>query len=153
MVLAQLKELETRGLPAERRRWKVRLVQGLYDRGLTSERVRQLFSLIDWMVELPEELQQRFREELHHFEEDRRMPYVTSIERLARKEGLEVGRQEGLEDGLLEGITLDLETKFGSAAKKLLPRIRALHDVAKLRALARAVKSAETIEEIKRLLR
>jgi len=85
------------------------------------------------------------------------MPYVTSIERLARKEGLEEGRQEGLEEGrqegLLEAIALDLEIKFRSAGKKLLPRIRALHDIEKLRALARAVKSAETIEDVKRSLR
>jgi hypothetical protein len=38
------------------------------------------------------------------------MPYVTSIERLAREEG----RQEGLEAGLREGIALAIEMKFVS---------------------------------------
>ena len=52
------------------------------------------------------------------------MPYVTSIERLARKEGLEEGRQEGLEEGLLESIALDLELEFRSAGKNLLSKIR-----------------------------
>lgn len=100
------------------------------------------------MVQLPQELQRDFREEIHKFEEEKRMPYVTSIERLARAEGL----QEGLVEGLLEGITLGFELKFGAAGKKLLPKIRALHDIKKLRALARGLKTAKTLDEINRLL-
>ncbi|MBI4864803.1 MAG: transposase, partial [Candidatus Riflebacteria bacterium] len=61
IVLAQLKASETRGTPEERRRWKVRLVKGLYDRGLTAEKVRQLFRLIDWMMELPKDQELEFR--------------------------------------------------------------------------------------------
>ncbi len=77
------------------------------------------------------------------------MPYVTSIERFA----LERGRQEGLEEGLLKAIALGLELKFGAAGKRLLPKIQALHNVERLNALTRALKSAETIEEIKQLIR
>ena len=43
VVLAQLKALETRRSPAERHAWKVRLVKGLYERGMDSEGVRRLF--------------------------------------------------------------------------------------------------------------
>ena len=41
----------------------------------------------------------------------------------------------------------------GAAGKKLLSRLRALHDVAKLSALAAAIPSAETLDEIEALLR
>jgi hypothetical protein len=149
VVLAQLKILETRSTPEERRLWKVRLVKGLYDRGLNAEQVRQLFRLLDWMIQLPKELEQQFQDEIAEFEEARHMPYVTSIERFA----LERGRQEGLEKGLLRGIANQLEMKFGSAGKKLLPKIQALHDVEKLNVLSDALKSAETIEDIKHLIR
>jgi hypothetical protein len=53
VVLAHLKALETRSDPGERRAWKFRLVRGLYERGFKAEDVRQLFRLIDWLMDLP----------------------------------------------------------------------------------------------------
>src|SRR5262249_8213261 len=50
VVLAHLKTPETRQDPAARRAWKVRLVRGLYERGLSANDVRQLFRFIDWMM-------------------------------------------------------------------------------------------------------
>jgi hypothetical protein len=81
------------------------------------------------------------------------MPYITSIERLAlkegRKEGREEGREEGLEQGLLEGIELDLRTKFGASGRKLLSKVRALGGVAELRKFARYLKTAKNLEDVR----
>jgi hypothetical protein len=77
------------------------------------------------------------------------VPYVTSIERLAKQEGV----QEGLREGLVEGIAVALEARFGAAGKKLMPQIRALDDVAILRSLLKATSKARTTKDILRRLR
>src|SRR5205085_12440260 len=86
VVLAHLKAQETRRDAHTRRHWKTRLVQGLYQRGCSAADVRQLFRLIDWIMELPPELPHGFREDIHRFEEEHHMPYVTTIQRLGQEE-------------------------------------------------------------------
>lgn len=56
IVLAHLQSLATTSDAVSRRAWKVRLVKNLLDRGLSPENIRQLFRVIDWLLELPEEL-------------------------------------------------------------------------------------------------
>ena len=65
----------------------MRLVKGLYDRGLAAEQVRQLFRLIDWMVQLPAEFQEQFWDELHRFEEDMELDFSFGVKGIARFRG------------------------------------------------------------------
>lgn len=58
-----------------------------------------LFIFIDWIMELPEEFELQYKESLHQYEEEKKMRYITSIERLSRKAGRQEGRQEGREEG------------------------------------------------------
>ena len=116
VVLAHLKALETRRSPAERHAWKLRLVKGLYERGMDPEDVRQLFRFIDWVMELPEALEQRFREEIDAFQQEKRMPFIDIAERA------------GMEKGLLQGIEVALDLKFGAEGLELMPELREIHD-------------------------
>src|SRR5580700_7030003 len=81
VILAHLKTLQTRNDPAARRMWKLRTTKGLYERGLDGEQVRRFFRILDWMMELPAELEKALIGDLANFEQERKMPYVTSIER------------------------------------------------------------------------
>ena len=64
LVLVHLKSLETKGDTANRYAWKFRLVKGMYTRGRSAEQVRNLFKFIDWMIDLPPELEKQFTEQL-----------------------------------------------------------------------------------------
>jgi hypothetical protein len=101
VVMAHLKAQETRD-GAERKQWKLRLMRGLYERGCTRAEIMTLFRFIDWLLVLPAALEQEFWDELHQFEEEKRMPYVTSVERLGMQKGFEQGLQQGLQQGQLQ---------------------------------------------------
>jgi hypothetical protein len=81
------------------------------------------------------------------------MPYVTSIERLAYEQGRREREEEGRRRMLVWIITDALEIRFGVAGKRLVPRVRALTALDKLRALNRAVLTAESLDEVNALLR
>ena len=109
IIVAHLQSIATKGLPPDRLRWKVRIVRGLYERGWTADRVRQVFRVIDWIIDLPVELQKEFGMNLNAIEEEKSMPYVTSVERLAREEGIEQGIEQGIEKGIEQGIEQGIE--------------------------------------------
>ena len=127
-VLAHLKTLETKRDDKTRYNWKVRLVRGMFERGLAADEVRKLFRIIDWVMELPPSLAVQFRNELFRIQEEKHMPYVTSIERLAKEEGREEGLEEGREDGLKQGIQALLTLRFGSDGLRVMPEIDAITD-------------------------
>jgi hypothetical protein len=141
VILAHLRSLATRQDPQGRCRYKLELVKGLYRHGWTAEDVRQLLRVVDWVLDLPMELQQGFQEELHAWEEENRMPYVTSFER----HGIEIGLQQGLQ----EAIANILEAKFGKAGKRLMKKVRAIGKLEKLRAFLKVCLAAETLQEIR----
>jgi hypothetical protein len=111
VVMAHLKTKATRGDAEERLAWKVKLVRELYKRGYDREEIHDLFRFIDWLLVLPDDMTQSFRERIEDIEQESKMKYVTSIERL--------GRQEGVREVVLEL----LEEKFGPLDASILQRI------------------------------
>ncbi len=134
VVLAHLKALETRDDPQSRRTWKVRLVRGLYERGFSGEDVRGLLRIIDWLMKLPPQLAEEFEQEVDKYEEDQRMPYVTSVERV----------------GIFRVIKSSLLAKFGDAAAELIEPIRDLNDAEKYDKMNQAIATATTLAEVRR---
>src|SRR4051812_4704585 len=92
LVMAHLKTQATARQPESRLEWKLRLVKGLYERGFSREDVLELFRVIDWMMALPRELAASFDQSLQEFEEERSMPYITSVERHGIEKGIQQGR-------------------------------------------------------------
>ena len=76
------------------------------------------------------------------------MPYITSVERLAR----EKGRAEGIQEEIQEGIELALELKFGADGLALMPLVRQANKPELLRTVRQTLRTAETLEPIRTLL-
>lgn len=144
VVLAHCKTLETRKSPESRRDWKLRVVKGLYRRGWSRDDIEELFRVIDWMMMLPDNLGAAFDVEMARFDEEKKMRYVTSIERRALKRGEEKGERKMA----LEVIAIDLDEKFGRAGRNLLRKARAIEDIEKLRRLVRFLRKATTIDAV-----
>ncbi len=143
IVLAHLKALATQRDVSQRHLWKTQLVRGLYDRGLSANDVRQLFRLIDWIMRLPPALEGLFWADVQKFEEERRMPYVTSVERMAIEKGR---RQQQLED-----IEHGLRFRFGDEGPKLMPEITHLQDTTILRQIQDAILAGASLDDLRKI--
>jgi predicted transposase/invertase (TIGR01784 family) len=55
------------------------------------------------MMTLPPELKREFKQELDQFEEEH-MPIISSVEEIAKEEGIEQGIQQGIQQGIEQGI-------------------------------------------------
>jgi len=151
VVLAHLTAQETRQDMSERARAKLHLTRRLYDLGYTRTDIINLFHFIDWLLRLPDELEQQFWQEMEQWEEVRRMPYITSVERIGIKKGWEQGQTEGLRQGLLAGIALGLELKFGADGLRLLPEIQQIQALAVIEAVHSAIKDVQMLEDLRQV--
>ena len=147
VVVAHLKAQETRSDRLERKKWKIALVRRLYEQNYSRTEVINLFHFIDWVMSLPEELEQEFWQSVQQLEEERSMPYITSVQRIGRQEG----RQEGRQDGLLKGIELGLKLKFGAEGLAMLPEVADIKDASLLEAILSGLATANTLEEWRNL--
>jgi predicted transposase YdaD len=102
--------------------------------------------------------------ELTEYEDQKRMPYITSIERIGRRQGRQEGREEGRLEGCLEGrnegrllaardaVRLVLETRFGEVPTSILERLARLEAVDRLEMLLRGASTAVSLIEFERSL-
>ncbi len=67
------------------------------------------------------------------------MPYVTSIERSAHRQGLR------------QGIEAMLRVRFGEEGLKLMPEIHAVHEVERLQAILKALETATSPDAVRTL--
>lgn len=139
IIAAHLAAMQTQRDVTARFQSKWKLVRTLYDQGMRPDDVRQLFRLIDWLIDLPRELTERFSDALHDLEKEKQMPYVTSVERLAEQKGYE------------QGIEAVLRLRFGEGGLALMPEIRALSDVGLLQTILADAERVDNPSELRQL--
>jgi len=135
VVMAHLKAQETRQDPNARLEWKFSLVKRLYERGYDREDILKLFRFIDWLLALPEELEDDFDQALAEYEEDRKMPYVTSVERAGIRKAI-------------RGAVIDvLEVRFQDVPESIIEAVNGIYDPSVLKALLREAATAASLAE------
>lgn len=113
--MAQIKAKEVKD-GQERKWWKFYLTKMLYERGYKKEDILLLFEYIDWMIQLPKELEQEFLQEHEEMEKERAMKYRTMSERILQ------------ERGMMSMLFDLLETKFGPVDDEYREKIEKADD-------------------------
>jgi hypothetical protein len=156
VVMAHLRTKATNRNPESRLQWKLSLVRSLFERGYDREYILGLFRFIDWVMVLPEELANNFKTELRSYEEVNRMRYVTSIERLAKAEGIQEGIQEGIEQGILQNardsVIEVLETRFGEVPNSIVEVVNQIEESVVLKMLHKRAIAIPSVAEFQQIL-
>lgn len=100
-AFSHLKALESRSDVTKRLEFKIYIAKALYRAKYDRKTIIELFRFLDWIMSLPEEIEQNYIEVLTELEEKQNMRYVTMIERLGMEKGFSKGREEGREESLI----------------------------------------------------
>ncbi len=131
VVLAHPAAQDTRRNATRRRQVKLALTRRLYERGYSRERVLSLFRFIDWLLALPAKQETAFWREIQAYEEERAMPYITSVQRIGERIGErrgerigeERGERRGEENGKREALRRIVRARFQTVPEALERRI------------------------------
>ena len=148
IVMTHLKARATHRDAQGRLHWKLSLVKMLYRKGYTREDLLELFRFIDWLLVLPQELEHGFTEALRQYEEDTKMPYVTSIER----RGIEQGMQQGILLKSREDVIEILEVRFEAVPASIAQSVNRIDDLSVLNMLLKKAATTASLEEFKTIL-
>jgi Domain of unknown function (DUF4351) len=139
VILAHLKVLKHKKDNKALVNSKVALVRAMYEKGFTREDVVKLYELQDWLINLPEKWEKLYEAEVTELEGGTAMPYVTSVERIAIKDGIKKGSAI---------LTLkQLQKRFGKIEPELEKKIENLSQ-RRLEALGLALLDFDKKEDL-----
>jgi len=159
VVMAHLKEMETKKDTDSRLFWKITLVKRLYEKGYGKQDILLLYNFIDWLICLPDAENINFHDEITKYEEVKKMPYISTAEKIGIEKGMQQGIEKGIQQGIKEGeikkaqeaIVEVLETRFETVPIKLIHKIKEIKEEAPLSSLHRKsvlVKDLEEFEDV-----
>ncbi|MBF0173419.1 MAG: DUF4351 domain-containing protein [Magnetococcales bacterium] len=139
VTLAHLRAKRTRHRAEDRFQEKRRLIYKLYEYGFDRQQVTDLFRFIDWVLRLPEALDDQLRAEIVAFEENQNMPYITSVER--------IGMKKGHRNGEAAMLMRQLQRRFGPIPEWVNEKI-ATADLTSLEEWSLRVLDAQSLNEV-----
>jgi hypothetical protein len=153
ITAAHLKTKATKDNPRERYTWKWTITRALYEKGFSAKDILSLYRLVDWLMMLPEDMTKKFTQDLIAYEEEKKMPYITSAERI----GIEKGRGEGRDEGMIfnarEMVLEALDARFSSdTPADVKQQIQALNNKIMLKRLLRSTFESKDIDDFRKTL-
>jgi hypothetical protein len=140
LVMAHLRTQATTKNLTGRLQWKLSLIKRMYELGYSREKILQLFDLIDRLMTLPPDLDLNFKTELKQFEDDKKMAYITSIQRIERAQTLQ------------ESIVKIIKTRFQDAPSELVEQINKIYDHERLNQLLELAITIGSVPDFQELL-
>ena len=124
LTLAYLKNRATANDMSRRYEVKCKLVRLLHAHNWDASLIRQFFLVIDWMMALPPELAVKLSTFISELEEEQRMEYISSIERVRTEQKVHEGEQRGEQKGKTEMLRHLLIRRFGKLPPVVLAQIK-----------------------------
>ncbi|MDD1448126.1 hypothetical protein MEN98_18815 [Dolichospermum sp. ST_sed8] len=140
VVMAHLKTKATNSNLSAREQWKWNLARLLYERGYNRKEIVDLYKVIDLMMALSEDLQLSFEEKFSNYQEERKMPLLTNIERRT------IERTEK------KNIIKLLQVRFGDIPENLIASINQIDDTSFLEQIFVSTISVSSLEEFAQLV-
>ena len=159
ITAAHILTQQTRKNQQQRYQAKLSLIRLLYQRQWDKQRIIDLFFVLDWLMRLPDGLEKQIWQAIETIEEDKKMRYVSSVERFGiekgvlqgriegRQEGRQEGRLQGRQEGELRVLKKLLERRFGTLTTSLQEQLNNATE-ADLDRWTEAVLSARTVDDI-----
>ncbi|HEX4950162.1 MAG TPA: hypothetical protein VFZ34_26080 [Blastocatellia bacterium] len=139
VVLAHLRSLETKRAPQKRMIAKLQLIRLMRGRGYTKKQIADLLRFIDWVLTLPEYLENELTFTLEKEEAMKRKKYVTSWERIYEA--------RGEAKALRKNINETLNLRFGASPERTATFLEAIKDVPYLEELHRRAVVCQSLDE------
>ncbi|MFM6816560.1 MAG: hypothetical protein ACKPKB_10135, partial [Dolichospermum sp.] len=148
VVMAHLKTKATNSNLSAREQWKWNLARLLYEKGYNRKEIVDLYKVIDLMMALSEDLLLSFDHKFDNYQEERKMPLVTNIERRA----IERTRKETRKETQKENIIKFVQMRFGDIPQSLLENINQIDDISLLEQLLLSTIRVSSLEEFAQLV-
>ncbi len=153
ITAAHLKTKATKNNPQERYTWKWTITRALYEKGFSTKDILALYRLVDWLMWLPDDMTKKFTQDLIAYEEEKKMPYITSAERIGIEKGRSEGRDEGMVFNAREMLLEALDARFSSnTPADIKKQIQALNNKIMLKRLHRSAIQSKDIQEFRKTL-
>lgn len=158
VTLAHLRTQQAQQDMHQRYTAKWQLTKLLFQHRWRKQRILLLFKVINWMMALPEPLQERYWQAVIKLEKEQKMDWmkmVTPLEQMFLDKGWEKGLKQGIEQGIEQGrkeealalLERQIARRFGPLSKTTSNRL-AKASLAQLRKWNDALPDATTLKQL-----